>query len=86
MLKQELIDAVAAGKFHIYPVKTVDQGISVLTGTETGERHSIDCTCQNIYRPIAGHSREIRCYEEIVYVETDHKHCIVTDPCDYRVL
>ena len=26
------------GKFHIYPVKTIDQGIEILTGVEAGER------------------------------------------------
>jgi len=38
MLKQEVIDAVNEGKFHIYPVKTVDEGIQVLTGVEAGQR------------------------------------------------
>ena len=37
MLKQEVIDAVKAGQFHIWPVSTVEQGIEVLTGTEAGE-------------------------------------------------
>jgi lon-related putative ATP-dependent protease len=37
MLRQDVIDAVAAGKFHIYPVDNIDQGISLLTGVEAGE-------------------------------------------------
>jgi len=35
-LRQEVIDAVADGKFHIYPVKNIDQGIELLTGIEAG--------------------------------------------------
>ncbi len=35
-LNDEVIQAVEEGKFHIYPVKTIDEGISVLTGVEAG--------------------------------------------------
>jgi lon-related putative ATP-dependent protease len=38
MLRQDVVDAVAAGKFHVYPVETIDQGIELLTGVEAGER------------------------------------------------
>lgn len=38
MLKQEVIDAVKEGTFHIYPVKTIDEGIQILTGVEAGQR------------------------------------------------
>lgn len=38
MLKKEVIDAVREGKFHVYPVKTIDEGIEILTGVEAGER------------------------------------------------
>ena len=30
MLKQEVVDAVKAGKFHVYPVKLIEEGIEVL--------------------------------------------------------
>jgi len=38
MLKEEVMEAVRAGKFHIYPVKTIDQGIEILTGAKAGAR------------------------------------------------
>jgi lon-related putative ATP-dependent protease len=38
MLKEEIVDAVKAGKFHIYSVKTIDEGIEILTGVKAGER------------------------------------------------
>ncbi|KPL00970.1 MAG: ATP-dependent protease [candidate division Zixibacteria bacterium SM23_73_3] len=38
MLKNEVVQAVKQGKFHIYPVKTIDQGIEILTGVKAGER------------------------------------------------
>jgi lon-related putative ATP-dependent protease len=37
MLRQDVVDAAAAGQFHIYPVETIDQGIELLTGIEAGE-------------------------------------------------
>jgi lon-related putative ATP-dependent protease len=38
MLKEEIVDAVKAGKFHIYSAKTIAEGIEVLTGTKAGVR------------------------------------------------
>lgn len=38
MLKQSVVDAVAAEKFHIYAVETINQGIELLTGVAAGER------------------------------------------------
>lgn len=38
MLKEEIIEAARDGKFHIYPVRTIDEGIEVLTGVKAGER------------------------------------------------
>lgn len=36
-LRQDVIDAVREGKFHIYAVRTVDEGIELLTGMPAGE-------------------------------------------------
>ncbi|HBT20785.1 MAG TPA: ATP-dependent protease [Peptococcaceae bacterium] len=38
MLKDEVIDAVEKGKFHIWAIDTIDEGIEILTGVEAGER------------------------------------------------
>lgn len=38
MLKPEIVDAVREGKFHIWPVETVDQGIEIITGIPAGEK------------------------------------------------
>ena len=37
MLKQEIVDAVEKGMFHIYPVSTIDEGIEILTGVKYGK-------------------------------------------------
>jgi predicted ATP-dependent protease len=36
MLKKEVIDAVAAGRFHVYAVATIAEGIEILTGLPAG--------------------------------------------------
>ncbi len=38
MLREEVLEAVRQGKFHIYAVGTIDEGIEVLTGVEAGEK------------------------------------------------
>lgn len=38
MLKQEVVDAVSAKKFRILAVKTIDEGIELLTGVKAGKK------------------------------------------------
>jgi lon-related putative ATP-dependent protease len=42
MLRDELIEAVARGEFHIYPVATIEQGIEILTGVHAGKNGGSD--------------------------------------------
>jgi predicted ATP-dependent protease len=44
MLRRDVVDAVATGKFHIYSVRTIDEGIEILTGVPAGQRND-----QNAY-------------------------------------
>jgi lon-related putative ATP-dependent protease len=37
MLRKDVVKAVEEGKFHVFPVRTIDQGIEILTGLEAGE-------------------------------------------------
>jgi lon-related putative ATP-dependent protease len=38
MLRKDVVDAVAQGKFHVYAVDSIDEGIEILTGVAAGER------------------------------------------------
>jgi ATP-dependent Lon protease len=38
MLREEILDAVAGGKFHIWPVARIEEGIEILTGAVAGKR------------------------------------------------
>jgi lon-related putative ATP-dependent protease len=38
MLRRDVVDAAAAGRFRIYPVRTIDEGVELLTGVTAGAR------------------------------------------------
>ncbi len=38
MLREEVVDAVRQGRFHIYSATTIDEGIEILTGVPAGEK------------------------------------------------
>ncbi len=38
MLKDEVLDAVRAGRFHLYAVQTIEDGIEILTGLAAGQK------------------------------------------------
>ena len=40
MLREDVVAAVKEGKFHIHAVKTIDEGLEVLTGYPAGERQA----------------------------------------------
>lgn len=40
MLKEEVVEAVAQGKFHIWSVSHINEGIELLTGQRAGERNT----------------------------------------------
>ena len=39
MLREDILDAVAMGKFHLWPVSKIEEGIEILTGTAAGSRN-----------------------------------------------
>jgi len=38
MLAPEVVEAVEAGRFHVWPVRTIDEALAILTGRVAGER------------------------------------------------
>ena len=38
MLRRDVVEAAAAGQFHIYPVETIDHCMEILTGLNAGQR------------------------------------------------
>jgi ATP-dependent Lon protease len=42
VLRQDVIDAVAQGRFHIYPVRTIDEGLELLTGISAAGKPGVE--------------------------------------------
>jgi predicted ATP-dependent protease len=40
MLRSDVVEACKAGRFAVYPIATIDQGIALLTGLDAGVRGS----------------------------------------------
>ena len=38
MLAPEVVEAVEAGRFHVWPVRTIDEALAILTGRVAGTR------------------------------------------------
>ena len=38
MLREDVVQACAEGRFSVYPIAAIDEGIALLTGVEAGER------------------------------------------------
>jgi len=70
MLRQEVVDAVAEGRFHVYAVRTINQGMEILTGLTAGERddsgnypegtlnHRITCTLDRMAEKLTEFTRD----------------------------
>lgn len=68
MLRQDVVEAVAEGRFSIYAVSTVDEGIEILTGKPAGERDAegrypegtVNRAVQERMRSLAERERQFR--------------------------
>ena len=71
MLRDDVVAALKEGSFHIYAVRSVDEGIEVLTGVPAGERrpdgtylegtvnHLVDKRLQELAQSLKGFYTEI---------------------------
>ncbi|MCB9207771.1 MAG: AAA family ATPase [Ignavibacteriales bacterium] len=61
MLKDEIVEAVKNKLFHIYPIKTVDEAIELLTGIRAGKLQK-NCKYQphTVYGEVERHLREMK--------------------------
>jgi len=40
MLRSDVLEAIKKGRFFVYPIKTIEEGIEILTGKTAGKRKS----------------------------------------------
>jgi predicted ATP-dependent protease len=53
MLRRDVVEACAAGKFAVYPIATIDEGIALLAGLVAGER------CKDGSYPLSSINRRV---------------------------
>ncbi|NLC11029.1 MAG: hypothetical protein GX767_02080 [Firmicutes bacterium] len=69
MLKDEVLDAVAKGQFHIYAVSNVFEGLEILTGLPAGERQKDGTFPEGTINYLV--SRKIKKYNDILKKEKE---------------
>ena len=67
MLSHEVLDAVRKGKFHIWSVKTIDEGIEILTDVDAGTPDA-----NGEFKPDTIHAKVKTCLE--AWIERSFKH------------
>ncbi|MDH5715486.1 MAG: AAA family ATPase, partial [Candidatus Aminicenantes bacterium] len=73
MLRKDVIEAVKNSKFHIYPIKSIDQGIEILTGVKAGgkkkdgtyEKGTVNYLVDERLKELAKKLREFGVREEV---------------------
>ncbi len=76
MLDQEVVDAVRRGQFHVWAVRTIDEGIELLTGRRAGRRradgsYSADSVHGLVAARLADFAQRLRAFSE-ADVELSH--------------
>jgi len=72
MLRDEVVDAVRDGKFHIYSAKTIDEGIEILTGISAGEKKEDGIYPENTINYLV--DKKLRQMAEQLRAFTEEKH------------
>ncbi|HEY7537456.1 MAG TPA: ATP-binding protein [Gaiellaceae bacterium] len=69
MLDEEVVDAVRDGRFHVWAIRTVDEGIELLTGTPAGRRRADGSYPERsvhalVASRLAGYAQQLRAFAE----------------------
>jgi lon-related putative ATP-dependent protease len=59
MLADEVVDAVRRGEFHVWSVRTIDEGIELLTGHESAEVHGL------VRNRLNGYAERLRAFASV---------------------
>ncbi|MGH9462938.1 MAG: Lon protease family protein, partial [Vicinamibacteria bacterium] len=60
MLRKDMVEAIKAGNFHVYPVRTVEEGIEILTGVPAGVQDEAGhFSSDSVYRRVSDRLEEM---------------------------
>ena len=71
MLDDEVVEAVRDGRFHVWAVRTIDEGIELLTGRPAGRRRADGSYPEGsvhalVAARIAGYAQQLRAFTESI--------------------
>ena len=62
MLKEEVVEAVKDGKFHIWAVDTIYDGIEILTGVKAGDIGQEGTVCDMVHKTLTSFAEKIKSF------------------------
>jgi ATP-dependent Lon protease len=72
MLKEEVIDAVKKGTFHLYPISRVEEGIEILTGVKAGRKTAKGYEVGSVFYLVEKRIKEL--YEKSRQIRTQNNN------------
>ncbi|MGQ9643477.1 MAG: Lon protease family protein [Ignavibacterium sp.] len=72
MLKEEVIDAVKKGTFHLYPISRVEEGIEILTGVKAGRKTAKGYEVGSVFYLVEKRIKEL--YEKSRQIKTQNNN------------
>ncbi len=72
MLKEEVIEAVRKGIFHLYPISRVEEGIEILTGVKAGKKTAKGYEAGSVFYLVEKRIREL--YEKSRQLRTQNNN------------
>lgn len=72
MLKEEVIDAVEKGTFHLYPISRVEEGIEILTGVKAGRKTAKGYEAGSVFYLVEKRIKEL--YEKSRQIRTQNNN------------
>ncbi|MCX8105018.1 MAG: hypothetical protein N3D80_03995 [Ignavibacterium album] len=72
MLKEEVIEAVKKGIFHLYPISRVEEGIEILTGVKAGKKTAKGYEVGSVFYLVEKRIKEL--YEKSRQIRTQNNN------------
>lgn len=81
MLNEEVIEAVRAGQFHIWAVRTIDEGIELLTGHPAGQRgpdgqYPAESVYRLVEKRLLAYAEQLSAFASDHKIEANHNHSV----------
>jgi predicted ATP-dependent protease len=63
-LSEEVVEAVENNKFHIYAIRTIDEGLEILTGLKAGDFETEGTVHHLVYNALKDYAEKMKKFNE----------------------